>query len=137
VRLDASARRALETYPWSGNVRELENLLSRVVLRTAAGSARGEAVVIRAEHLGADFGAGGGHADASAPATLPDAPSVVVPPGRTLREAVEDYERAAIRRALSDHGGSWAAAARALGMHRSNLHHLATRLGLRLRDGES
>jgi anaerobic nitric oxide reductase transcription regulator len=27
-------------------------------------------------------------------------------------------------------GGNWSAAARALGMHRSNLHHLARRLGL-------
>jgi anaerobic nitric oxide reductase transcription regulator len=29
------------------------------------------------------------------------------------------------------HHGNWAAAARALGMHRSNLHHRAAKLGLR------
>jgi transcriptional regulator with GAF, ATPase, and Fis domain len=29
------------------------------------------------------------------------------------------------------HGGSWAAAAAELGMHRSNLHRLGRRLGLR------
>jgi anaerobic nitric oxide reductase transcription regulator len=29
------------------------------------------------------------------------------------------------------HAGNWAAAARELGLHRSNLHHLAQRLGLR------
>jgi anaerobic nitric oxide reductase transcription regulator len=32
---------------------------------------------------------------------------------------------------LKRNDGSWAAAARELGMHRSNLHHLAERLGLR------
>ena len=33
--------------------------------------------------------------------------------------------------ALDESGGNWAAAARALGMARSNLHHMADRLGLR------
>jgi hypothetical protein len=31
----------------------------------------------------------------------------------------------------SPSSGNWAAAARSLGLHRSNLHHLAARLGLR------
>ena len=38
---------------------------------------------------------------------------------------------ALIQRALSDHHGNWSAAARSLGMHRSNFHHLAVRLGLK------
>ena len=42
-------------------------------------------------------------------------------------------ERRVIADAIARHDGNWAAAARALGMHRSNLHHLATRLGLRER----
>jgi transcriptional regulator with GAF, ATPase, and Fis domain len=64
-----------------------------------------------------------------APAAPPVAPPAAA--GRTRRDAIEDYERLVIGRALADAGGSWAAAARALGMHRSNLHHRAVRLGLR------
>jgi anaerobic nitric oxide reductase transcription regulator len=53
------------------------------------------------------------------------------PVARSLRERLRDYERRLIREAVARHGGSWAAAARELGLHRSNLHHLARRLGLR------
>jgi anaerobic nitric oxide reductase transcription regulator len=48
-----------------------------------------------------------------------------------LRERVLDYQRRLVREAVARNGGSWAAAARELGLHRSNLHHLARRLGLR------
>ena len=48
-----------------------------------------------------------------------------------FREQDEYFERRVIETAIKQHGGNWAAAARALGMHRSNLHHLAARLGLR------
>lgn len=55
---------------------------------------------------------------------MPPAPAL-----GTLRERIESYQLAAIREALERQNGSWAAAARDLGMHRSNLYHLATRLG--------
>ena len=42
-----------------------------------------------------------------------------------------DFQRELVRETLAAHDGNWAAAARALGLHRSNLHHLARRLGLR------
>ena len=48
-----------------------------------------------------------------------------------LAERVRDYQRRAIEEAVERNDGSWAAAARELGMHRSNLHHLSSRLGLR------
>jgi anaerobic nitric oxide reductase transcription regulator len=50
-----------------------------------------------------------------------------------LRDQVVEFERHVIADAIARHGGNCAAAARTLGMHRSNLHHLATRLGLRER----
>ncbi|XXT25155.1 helix-turn-helix domain-containing protein [Sorangium sp. So ce429] len=46
-------------------------------------------------------------------------------------EQVDAFQRGLIREAVARHEGNWAAAARSLGMHRSNLHHLAKRLGLR------
>ena len=50
-----------------------------------------------------------------------------------VASASATYERRLIREALVRNGGNWAAAARELGLHRSNLHHLAARLGLRER----
>jgi anaerobic nitric oxide reductase transcription regulator len=124
VRLEAEALDALRAWPWPGNVRELENVLSRAVLKAAAGAPRGATVLIEPRHLGPEFGTATD--DATRPAPLP---STMAP--RSLREATVDFQRAAIRRALDANAGSWAAAARSLGMHRSNLHHLAARLGLR------
>jgi anaerobic nitric oxide reductase transcription regulator len=49
---------------------------------------------------------------------------------RALRESVEEFERTLILRAVREHGGNWAAAARDLGLHRSNFHRLAKRLGI-------
>jgi anaerobic nitric oxide reductase transcription regulator len=60
-----------------------------------------------------------------------DAPASPPSPVRPLAERVRDYQRRLVREAVERNGGSWAAAARELGMHRSNLHHLASRLGLR------
>jgi anaerobic nitric oxide reductase transcription regulator len=54
------------------------------------------------------------------------------PPG-TLNDQVERFERQAILDAVQRNGGNWAAAARDLGLHRSNLHHRASRLGLKER----
>jgi anaerobic nitric oxide reductase transcription regulator len=48
----------------------------------------------------------------------------------TLREALEETKRALVLRAVEANGGNWAAAARSLGMARSNLHNMASRLGL-------
>jgi anaerobic nitric oxide reductase transcription regulator len=75
-----------------------------------------------------------GAAPPSAPADEPvDAPASPPSPVRPLAERVRDYQRRLVREAVERNGGSWAAAARELGMHRSNLHHLASRLGLRER----
>jgi anaerobic nitric oxide reductase transcription regulator len=54
-----------------------------------------------------------------------------MPKGLSLREAVEEFKKTLIQRALKKNSGNFAKAARDLGMHRSNLHNLATRLCLR------
>jgi anaerobic nitric oxide reductase transcription regulator len=122
IRLAPDARDALVRSTWPGNVRELENALSRAILRAAGRTPGGETVVVRASDIGPDPSASAPHASAE-PA----------PPreGRPMREAVEDYQRTLIERALVASRGNWAAAARSLGLDRSNLHHLARRLGLR------
>jgi anaerobic nitric oxide reductase transcription regulator len=124
VRLTDGALERLSGADWPGNVRELENVLSRAVLRAAGANSAGEAVTVGAEHL--DVAAAGPARASHSPVPAPSGE------GRApLRERVEAFERAAIREAVARHGGNWAAAAAELGMHRSNLHRLGRRLGLR------
>jgi len=125
VRPSAAAINALRAYAWPGNIRELENVISRVTLKAAAGVARGTPIVLEPAHLGPEFVAPS-LAIEEPHAAVPAAP---VPP--SFRDATLEFQRTLIRRTLAGHAGNWAATARALGMHRGNLHHLASRLGLR------
>jgi anaerobic nitric oxide reductase transcription regulator len=121
VRLSPEAFDGLQAYPWPGNVRELENLLLRATLKAADRAIRGEAVLVEP-------------IDLSLGAPVEAAPALDTERStdqRSLRQRTVDYQRGVIRRVLAEHGNNWAAAARALGMHRGNLHHLAARLGLK------
>jgi anaerobic nitric oxide reductase transcription regulator len=126
IRLSPEARARLVSFPWPGNVRELENVLNRAVLRSAAGREDRAPFVLEAESLGLRPGA-------TAPEEV-DADGHLPPEGGgtlSLKERTREFQRRAVERALKRSGGNWAAAARELGLHRSNLHHLARRLGLR------
>ena len=131
VRIDAVAKARLVESDWPGNVRELENLIARAVLRAAAaspgGAASQEPVTIAPVHL--DLSSGSSDAK-----PLPSQAVLASATERPLREQLLEFERRVIADAITRHDGNMAAAARALGMHRSNLHHLATRLGLRERN---
>jgi anaerobic nitric oxide reductase transcription regulator len=125
VRLSERAREALERSPWPGNVRELDHLLGRAVLRAKGKGAADRQVVVDVPHLDLTL-------DEPTLQRKPEADRDGVLSGGTagLREAVDEYRRTLIRDALSRTDGNWAAAARLLGLDRSNLHHLARRLGL-------
>ncbi len=120
------ALKLLQRYSWPGNVRELENILSRAVLKASRNTAHNHSFSVLPEHLAGDIG--------SAMYVEP-APDYAAPPPQRLkcsfREAVHSYQVELIRAALAGNKGNWAAAARELGMHRSNLHSLASRLGIR------
>ena len=60
------------------------------------------------------------------PAALPLASS------ESLQQAMDRYQRELIQNALAQHGGKWAAAARALAIDPSNLRKLARRLGVKV-----
>jgi anaerobic nitric oxide reductase transcription regulator len=122
IRVAADARELLAAGAWPGNVRELENALSRAILRALGRTPQGQTVIVRASDLGE-----------SPAASVPAAsePQTAANPALPLSEAVRAFQRERIERALAAADGNWAAAARALGLHRSNLHHLARRLGLR------
>lgn len=122
VHLTEDARERLAAASWPGNVRELENVISRGVLRASAGRPGRETVTVGCEHLDLEPVALSARV---APASRGDAPA------RALVDRVDDFRRREIAAAVARHDGNWAAAARELGMHRSNLHHLARKLGLR------
>ena len=126
VRITTDAMDVLRAYAWPGNVRELENILSRSILKASAEFPPGEQVVVNQGHLGDDL--------SSIPIMAqidPQPSSQPLPSGYSLREATKRFQRQVIQGTLDHKKGNWAAAARELGMHRSNLHNLATRLKLR------
>jgi anaerobic nitric oxide reductase transcription regulator len=102
---------------WPGNVRELENAVGRAALRASFGREPGEPVPISLQHL--ELAPASGHAEPAVAAR-----------GLPLRDRVTAFQRAAVLDALERNGGGWAEAARELGMDRSNLFHLARRLGI-------
>lgn len=133
VRLNEPARQALQNADWPGNVRELDHLLGRAVLRASASIPRDAPVLVGLTHLQLERDPNA--RDLAAPGlSARDRAAVVAGAGMTLKQALEETKRAIVLQAVEDNGGNWAAAARSLGMARSNLHHMAERLGLR-KDG--
>jgi anaerobic nitric oxide reductase transcription regulator len=126
VRISPEAYEMMAGYHWPGNVRELENVLSRAVLKSSSKVSRGEPVVLESRHLDSDL-----HSSDSP--IVPSTPEkkTLFRKNFSLNDELEKYKAKLIRLALNRNGGNWAAAARDLGMHRSNLHHLARRLGLK------
>lgn len=126
VRINTNAVDILSRYSWPGNVRELENIISRAILKASSESPRGNPVIIKPIHLGGDLIS----LDTNNQVSFPDL-DPLISKELSLHEAVQQLKKQLIHRALTKNDGNWAAAAKELGMHRSNLHHLATRLGLR------
>lgn len=126
VHVSQEALDMLMLYNWPGNVRELDNVLSRSVLKASAHRLGGKEVVVTPAFLSGDL-------DVSAQAQHGVSDTALLPRQATLsfRSEVKAFETRLIQNALENHQGNWAAAARALDMDRSNLHNLATRLGIR------
>jgi two-component system nitrogen regulation response regulator NtrX len=101
---------ALQAYAWPGNLRELRNLMERLVI-----TVRGERV--GREDLPPALGGAGTDEDPFAA-------------GRSLREGRGIFERQFILRRLRENDFNVTRAAQALGLERSHLHRKIKALGL-------
>jgi anaerobic nitric oxide reductase transcription regulator len=126
VRINTHAVDILSRYSWPGNVRELENIISRAILKASSETPRGNPVIIKPIHLGSDLLSLDTNNQVSSSNLDP-----LISKELSLHEAAQQFKKQLIQRALTNNDGNWSAAAKDLGLHRSNLHHLATRLGLR------
>jgi two-component system nitrogen regulation response regulator NtrX len=103
-RFDEDVLDILAKWHWPGNVRELRNVVERMAILTP----------------GETIGAGVAPLELRSPEAAPS----------TLQQARESAERDHIQRALEAAGWNVSAAARALGMERTNLHKRMRALGL-------
>jgi len=129
VVLAREARRMLEAAPWPGNVRELDHALARAVLRAKLRTKGEDTILVDAVDIAPDAEPANRDLD-EVRATLVRR---VAHGEVTLRDAVEQLKRDVVATTMDETGGNWAEAARRLGMNRSNLHHMAQRLGLHRR----
>lgn len=113
VRLSPAAIESLGRHSFPGNVRELKNLIERLVILSPDDTVTGSDV----EHA-----LGMGAQPKTAGLFRPDVP---------FRVLVEEAERTILEEALAHHAGQMAATARGLGLERSHLYKKAKSLGLR------
>ncbi|QWV95137.1 sigma-54 dependent transcriptional regulator [Geomonas oryzisoli] len=116
MHLDKEALEALEAYPWNGNVRELENIMERIVALT-------EGDVITLRDLPANIAKNyqeGNHTVS------------VTPAGIDMVQAISEIEKRMIGEALQLSGGVKARAAAMLSINRTTLVEKMRRLGMPL-----
>jgi len=112
---------ALTAYPWPGNVRELLNVVERLAIMRSEGPITERDVHEVLPRVGA-----------------PDPTSGFASTDpRSLRQRMEDYERALLSGALDATDGNMAEAGRLLQTDRANLYRRLKRLGLRHDDEET
>jgi two-component system response regulator AtoC len=115
------ALRCLWTYPWPGNIRELQHVLEAAMVLSDG--------VILPEHLTPAIQRGGqGTAAAGGP--------LAMPPGSCLDDVLAETERRLILDALQRSGGVQARAARALGISERSLWYRVKKLRIQIRTPE-
>ncbi len=118
MQIDKGALDALCAHSFPGNVRELRNLVERLVILTPDD-------VIKESDVTSCL-----HGGAASKATS------LYRPGVPFRVLVEEAERVILHDAMAHHGGQMAATARALDLERSHLYKKARALGLRKAEGD-
>jgi two-component system, NtrC family, response regulator AtoC len=117
MHIEKDALEALEAYPWNGNVRELENIMERVVALT-----EGDLITMR--DLPSNI--------AKAYLERAGSPTSVTPQGIDMVQTINDIEKKMIAEALQLSGGVKARAALMLSINRTTLVEKMRRLGIPL-----
>jgi len=117
MHLEKDALEALEAYPWNGNVRELENIMERVVALT-----EGDTITLR--DLPGNI--------VKAYLERAGSPTSVTPQGIDMVQTINDIEKKMISEALQLAGGVKARAALMLSINRTTLVEKMRRLGMPL-----
>jgi len=110
----ADAKKRLRAYAWPGNIRELRNLMERLVYLSSAEK-------IDAEELEPILSPGRARAAA-------------VPDNLELAEATQRFQQEYIERAIERSGRNMSQAAERLGLHRSNLYRKMRQLGMEVEE---
>jgi DNA-binding NtrC family response regulator len=118
--LTDGALKLLSTYDYPGNVRELKNLVERIVILTPDDQVT-EADARALLPIARGGGSGGGYYE----------------PGKPLRDMLDEAERDLITRALDFHEGHVTNTAQDLGLERSHLYKKMRALGIRQKDEDS
>ena len=100
-KLMSSARKRLKEHTWPGNVRELRNLMERITYLTTEDQLEAEDI---------DF------------ILAPNSDASTVPLDLALAEATKRFQAEYIKKHIETSSGNMTAAARRLGLHRSNLY---------------
>jgi DNA-binding NtrC family response regulator len=117
MHLEKEALEALEAYPWNGNVRELENIMERIVALT-----EGDQIALR--DLPSNI--------AKAYLERAGSPTSVTPQGIDMVQTINEIEKKMIAEALQLAGGVKARAALMLSINRTTLVEKMRRLGITL-----
>jgi two-component system nitrogen regulation response regulator NtrX len=108
-KITPEALRKLAAYDWPGNIRELKNLIERLVIMTPPDTISPEGITLREE-----------------------APSASCFDLHTLREARESFEKDYLLRKLRENDWNISKTAEAIDIERSNLHRKLKAFGIRL-----
>jgi transcriptional regulator with GAF, ATPase, and Fis domain len=117
----------LQRYPWPGNIRELRNVVERALVM-----GRGPILQFPEGFMGAQ------HSERTASVPF-GKPPPAAPRGSgsigsaPLKELLQSHKKRLIEEALAESEGNQAAAAKTLGVHRSNLNRMIKDLGVVLR----
>jgi DNA-binding NtrC family response regulator len=114
-----AAQNFLRNHPWHGNVRELKNLVQRVLILGA-----GEEIT--QDEIESAFGA--------APSV--ETPSIDLPVSfdQPLRQAREQFEKTYLEYQLNKHAGNVSKMAKEVGMERTHLYRKLRSLGVEIKD---
>jgi two-component system nitrogen regulation response regulator NtrX len=124
--LSAAARNRLRMHAWPGNLRELRNLVQRLLILGASGD-------VELAEVDAVLGAPPGAATAARPIPAAAAEAFAIDFGLPLREARDAFERAYLTRLLKQAQGSVGKLAIMAGMERTHLYRKLRDLSIDIR----